>query len=354
MNNAPQCAGNDKNTSTETLMPHEANGAIVLKSVHGYHVGGKRVTLSGLPSRNVQHVPGGPVFNSDPNGDHQVGQLYVQRFALTAPRAEYPLLLWHGGGLTGVTWETTPDGRSGWHEFFMRAGHDTYVSDAVERGRASWARYPQINPGEPEHRTINQAWGTFRFGPEGGYDSVPERRQFFVGQRFPEIAIDQFAKQFVPRWTTSNTWVQTAYDELVQTTGPCVILAHSQGGVFGLNSAQFAPDIVKAVILIEPGAAPDPLQLDLKRVRHIPHLIVWGDYIKESPLWLSYRANVETYTNALKIAGGSVDTIDLPSLSIRGNTHMLMMDDNSDEIAAIINAWMIRNGLFRQAAMHLS
>jgi pimeloyl-ACP methyl ester carboxylesterase len=335
-------------------MPHEANGPIVLKSVRGYHVGGRRVTLSGLPSRDVQLVPGGPVFKSDPNGDHQVGQLYVQHFALATPRAKYPLLLWHGGGLAGVTWETTPDGRSGWHEFFMRAGHDTYVSDAVERGRASWARYPQINPGEPEHRTINQAWGTFRFGPEGGYETVPERRQFFAGQRFPQSAIDQFAKQFVPRWTTSNAWVQTAYDELVKSTGPCVILAHSQGGVFGFNSAQAAPDIVKAVILIEPGAAPDPLQHDPKRVSHIPHLVVWGDYIAESPLWQRYRANVETYTSALLRAGGSVDTIDLPALKIRGNTHMLMMDNNSDNIAAIINDWMIRGGLFRSAATRLS
>jgi pimeloyl-ACP methyl ester carboxylesterase len=343
-----------KSASTETLMPHEANRPIVLKSVRGYHIGGQSKTVSGLRSREVQLVPNGPIFKSDPNGDHQVGQLYVQHFALAEPRAEYPLLLWHGGGLTGVTWETTPDGRSGWHEFFMHAGHDTYVSDAVERGRASWARYPQLNPGEPEHRTINQAWGTFRFGPEGGYDTAPERRQFFTGGRFPERAINQFAKQFVARWTTSNSWAQKAYDELVRTTGPCVILAHSQGAVFGFNSAQAEPNLVKAVILIEPGAAPNPLQFDPKRVRHVPHLVVWGDYISKSPLWQRYRANVESYTSALAAAGCSVDTIDLPSLNIRGNTHMLMMDDNSDEIASIINVWMIRNGLFRQAAMRLS
>jgi pimeloyl-ACP methyl ester carboxylesterase len=344
----------DKNTSTEPLMPHESNGPIVLKSVRGYHVGGRCVTLSGLPSRDVQLVPGGPVFKSDPNGDHQVGQLYVQHFALATPKSKYPLLLWHGGGLTGVTFETTPDGRSGWHEYFMRAGHDTCVSDAVERGRASWARYPQINPGGPEHRTINQAWGTFRFGPDGGYETEPEERHFFAGQRFPKSAIDQFAKQFVPRWTSSNAWMQAAYDELVKSIGPCVILAHSQGAAFGFNAAHAMPGMVKALILIEPGAAPDPLQFDPKRVRKIPHLVVWGDYITESPLWQRYRANVDTYTSALAAAGGSVDTIDLPSLNVRGNTHMLMMDDNSDEIAAMINVWMIRTGLFRQTAMHIS
>jgi pimeloyl-ACP methyl ester carboxylesterase len=326
-------------------MGRDAPEPIVLRSVRGYHIGGHCVTLSGLPSRDVQLVPGGPFFKSDPNGDHQVGQLYVQHFALAAPRAKYPLLLWHGGGLTGVTWETTPDGRGGWHEYFMRAGHDTYVSDAVERGRASWARYPQINPTEPEHRTIDQAWGTFRFGPEGGYATAPERRRFFSGQRFPAGAIEQFTKQFVARWTTSNAWIQAAYDALVQSIGPCAILAHSQGCVFAFNAAQAAPDLVKAVIAIEPGAAPDPTQRDVTRVKHIPHMTLWGDYIAESPLWQRYRANVETYTQALAAAGGRADTIDLPSLGITGNTHMLMMDDNSDEVAGIVNDWMKRSGL---------
>jgi hypothetical protein len=255
--------------------------------------------------------------------------------------------MWHGGGLTGVTWETTPDGRSGWHEFFMRAGHDTYVSDAVERGRASWARYPQINPDDPEHRSIDQAWGTFRFGPEGGYTTAPQTRKFFPGQRFPAGAIDQFTKQFVARWITSNAWIQKAYNELVKSVGPCVILGHSQAGMFAFNAAQAAPDLVKGVILIEPGAALDPAQHDVNRVKHIPHMTMWGDFIDRSPLWQRYRGNVETYTGALAASGGRADTIDLAALNIRGNTHMLMMDDNSDDIATIVNDWMIRNGLFR-------
>ena len=150
---------------------HRTDGAIALKSVRGYHVGGERKTLSGLPIKEVRTNPQAPIRKSDPNGDYQVGQLYVQHFALASPKAKVPLLLWHGGGLTGVTWETTPDGRAGWHEYFMRAGYDTFVSDAVERGRASWARYPEINPGEPEHRTIDQAWDIFRFGPAGGYSA---------------------------------------------------------------------------------------------------------------------------------------------------------------------------------------
>jgi hypothetical protein len=32
--------------------------------------------------------------------------------------------MWHGGGLTGVTYETTPDGRDGWLNMFIRKGWD--------------------------------------------------------------------------------------------------------------------------------------------------------------------------------------------------------------------------------------
>ena len=74
-------------------------------------------------------------------------------------------MLWHGGGLTGVTWETKPDGKPGWQMFFLNAGHDVYVSDAVERGRASWARYPEIFKTEPLFRTKKEAWEVFRIGP---------------------------------------------------------------------------------------------------------------------------------------------------------------------------------------------
>ncbi len=77
------------------------------------------------------------------------------------------MLMWHGGGLTGVTWETKPDGGAGWEQFFLTKGHDVYVSDAVERGRASWARYPEIFKGEPFFRTKKEGWELFRIGETG-------------------------------------------------------------------------------------------------------------------------------------------------------------------------------------------
>ena len=321
------------------------DGAIALKSVRGYHVGGERKTLSGLPVKEIRTNPQAPIRKSDPNGDYQVGQLYVQHFALASPAAKVPVLLWHGGGLSGVTWETTPDGRAGWHEYFMRAGYDTFVSDAVERGRASWARYPEINPSEPEHRTIDQAWDIFRFGPAGGYSADIGKQNAYPGMQFPVAAIDQFTRQFVARWTTSDAWIQSAYDALVQRACPCVIIGHSQAGQFVYTAAQRAPDKVKAVVLVEPASALDPAKFDPARVKHIPHLTVWGDYINDSALWQRYRNTAETYTNAIRKAGGTADTIDLPTLGVRGNSHMVMMDRNSDEVARLVRDWLIKQGL---------
>jgi hypothetical protein len=42
-----------------------------------------------------------------------------------------------------------------------------------------------------------------------------------------------------------------------------------------------------------------------------------------------------------------VEFIELPKTGIRGNSHMMMMDTNSDQIAGLIQGWMARNGLMR-------
>ena len=87
----------------------------------------------------IVRQPGGPQTKLDPNGQYMVEQMYVQYFLPKNKKGKLPLLLWHGGGLTGVTYESTPDGREGWMNFFVRKGWDTYVSDAVERGRSGFA-----------------------------------------------------------------------------------------------------------------------------------------------------------------------------------------------------------------------
>ena len=38
---------------------------------------------------------------------------------------------------------------------------------------------------------------------------------------------------------------------------------------------------------------------------------------------------------------------DMPAEGVRGNSHMIMMDTNSDDVARRINAWMAGQGLMR-------
>jgi pimeloyl-ACP methyl ester carboxylesterase len=314
----------------------------LVKEVGSFHIGGRTATLTGMPVKEVAFSPGMPPLKVDPNGEFEVEQMYVQFVKLAQPKAKVPILMWHGGGLTGVTWETKPDGKPGWQQWFLNAGYDVYVSDAVERGRASWARYPEIFKGEPMFRTKKEAWELFRIGPS--YE-VGGARVAHEGQQFPIEAFDQFGKQGVARWVTTDAAIQKAYDALVQKVCPCIIVVHSQGGNFGFNAALTAPDKVKALVAVEPSAAPDPTKVDVAKLKDVPHLYVWGDFMDKSAQWQRILVAPNRYRDALKAAGVSADAFDLPAMGIKGNTHMLMMDRNSDQIAALIHGWLAKQGL---------
>ena len=49
------------------------------------------------------------------------------------PSSRVPVVMVHGADLSGKSYETTPDGRMGWDEYFVRKGHAVYLSDQVSR-----------------------------------------------------------------------------------------------------------------------------------------------------------------------------------------------------------------------------
>jgi len=67
------------------------------------------------------------------SGTITIDQMYV-RYQVPVGELGVPITLIHGCCLTGKTWETTPDGRMGWDEYFVRHSHPTYVIDQVWRG----------------------------------------------------------------------------------------------------------------------------------------------------------------------------------------------------------------------------
>jgi pimeloyl-ACP methyl ester carboxylesterase len=321
---------------------------LVLRGMGSFHVGGRIVEIQGKPVRDIVRVPGGPSSKLDPNGQYQVEQMYTQYFLPKLRTGKVPLLMWHGGGLTGVTYETTPDGREGWLNLFIRKGWDVYVSDAVERGRSGFAS-PDIWPGEPIFLTYADPFERFRIGTgEGSWSPDPTRQKLMPGEQFPVEAYANYMKQIVPRWLTTDDAVIAGYLALVDKVCPCVLLLHSQGGSFGLKVAEARPEKIKAIVAVEAASGGN---LDkAAALKNVPVLMMFGDNVGLHPRWTAYRKLDLEYAAAVRAAGGKVDVIDLPDLGIKGNSHMMMMDRNNGAVADVIQRWLIGQGLSSDVA----
>jgi hypothetical protein len=251
--------------------------------------------------------------------------------------------MWHGGGLTGVTYESTPDGREGWVNMFVRKGWDTYVSDAVERGRSGFAS-PDVWQGEPIFLNYQDPYERFRIGQgAGSWNADPAQRKPMPGTQFPVDAYDNYMKQSVPRWLTTDKAVLDGYLALIDKLCPCVLLTHSQGGNFGFLAAEARPDKIKAIVAVESASAGKIA--NAPKLKDIPVMLMFGDYVEQHPRWAEYKRIDSEYGNAIKAAGGSVDLVMLPDIGIKGNSHMLMQEKNNAEIADVIQKWLVAKGL---------
>ena len=316
-----------------------------ITAMGSFHVGGRLAEIAGQPPRDIVFTPGGPPARVDVNGRYAVEQMYVQWFRPKTERGRVPLLLWHGGGLTGVTYETTPDGREGWLNWFLRRGWMVFNSDAVERGRSGWAP-PEVWNAPALHLPVGNPFERFRIGQgQGSYDSDPAKRRVLPGNQFPVEAYDQFPRQLSPRWTTTDAPTIAAYTALVDKVCPCVILVHSQAGQFGFRVAQARPDKVMALIAVEPSSVGDPARVDT--LKTVPTLMLYGDFINDDPRWPTIRRTGLDFAERMRAAGGHVDVVDLPAEGIRGNSHMVMMDRNAGEVAQRIQTWLQQKGLWR-------
>ena len=41
------------------------------------------------------------------------------------------------------------------------------------------------------------------------------------------------------------------------------------------------------------------------------------------------------------------DKLLLPDAGVKGNSHMMMMDQNSDQVAALIQQWLVKQGMLK-------
>lgn len=316
--------------------PSGTTGPLSIEKQGSFFVGGRNLkseTLSTLPA----YAPSGTVA---------IEQMYV-RYQVPVEAKRLPLTFIHGCCLTGKTWETTPDGRMGWDEYFVRRGHPVYVIDQAGRGRsaANATGVISVRAGKTDAKDTppvfmagqEGAWAIFRFGPE--YPKV------FPGMRFPLEAIDEFWKQMVPDWLftmVSPNPTVPALSELAQKLGSTVLISHSQSGIFPFQVAALSAQGVAGIVSIEPGTCPSATG-DLTPYLKVPMMVLWGDYVEQAPRWAPRLKACREFAAAATKAGGRVENIVLPELGIKGNSHMLMQDKNSLELADWLYGWIDRN-----------
>jgi pimeloyl-ACP methyl ester carboxylesterase len=147
---------------------------LVLKAQGSFFVGGEKVEQTQ-----------GELGNLGPGGHISVNQMYVRYMVPQGGDGNLPVVMVHGATLTGKSWETTPDGRMGWDEYFVRKGYPVYVPDQVGRGRSGFnqAVFNNVRAGStpPANQPVwlrfsdEGAWPNFRFGLKAGV-AYPDSR----------------------------------------------------------------------------------------------------------------------------------------------------------------------------------
>lgn len=312
------------------------DGAISIDEMGSFFIGGRKVTVSGLEKQEVLFSPGGSPLSIDLNGDYWVEQMYVQYFQPKNAISRLPVLFWHGGGSTGATWETTPDGREGWRNMFLRLGWPVYCSDAVERGRSGWACASLgIWDEEPTRATYQDVHRRMRSGAatkSGGTYTGGEECQF------PFDHFDEYMMGNVPRWISTDEAVLAAYLKLVERVGPCIIVATSQGASFAGRVAEAHHELVKGLVLVEPAQSGSGERLP--EGFRVPLLSLFGDFIDTDPRWVQNRESCLRYVEAIKARGGVASLVDLPKIGMPGNTHLMPVEKNNADVAILIHRWL--------------
>jgi hypothetical protein len=122
-----------------------------------------------------------------------------------------------------------------------------------------------------------------------------------------------------------------------------VLVGHSESGFFPEQAALIDPSGIKAVVTIEMRCDTGLSATQLATLARIPTLVMFGDHLSDvkAPVsWPDAMAACNTFIGQLKKLGGDAQMMYLPAMGIKGNSHMLMQDRNSDQLAGLINTWI--------------
>ncbi|KAF3491255.1 uncharacterized protein GIQ15_00772 [Arthroderma uncinatum] len=314
-------------------------------------------------------------------------QMYVEHLIpVRGPAKQNPIVFFHGQAQTGTNWLNKPDGGRGWASYFIEHGYECYIIDQTFRGRSPWI---------PENGTMGalsaEQLQKFFTAP-AKYMLWPEAKlhtQWPGSGVMGDPIFDAYyasTVQFLESQTRQETTIQAAGAALLDRIGrPAILLTHSQATVHGWLVADTRPDMIHSVISLEPAGPPfenfiykgaynrawglsnialtyappvmDP-EIDLVKqtieVPTGPHCIIQADtppprqlpnLAKVKMLVVTAEASYHRPTDwcvvkYLRQAGVSAEHIQLGEVGIRGNGHMLFLESNSDDIAALLRGWI--------------
>ncbi len=301
-------------------------------------------------------------------------------------RENLPVVMVPGMGLTSYLYLATPDGRDGWAQIFAKAGHPVYVFDepnnaisgfdvspfdAVKQGQADASQVPRFMLWSNE--TPWRRWGI-----------GPQRDTPFPDTRYPVQHIEQLYASITPVYQGGGTrggassatpttegvgrrggrfrrgpaelqaeqtpvarrgrggggrfgggMKATALAQLLDRIGPAILIVHSASGETGFEATRLRPQLVTALVAVEVVGSPtDPGDVK-KHFANKRFIGVFGDHFDVRPMAGRLEA-CQTTAQLINDSGGTAHVIWLPKLGIKGNTHLLMQDNNNHDIAAMI------------------
>ena len=347
------------------------------------------VDQSAVAQRGYFYVGG--KYVGEPGKEIMQGQVYVEVLAPKDVRRPYPLVLIHGAAQTATNWMGTPDGRKGWAEYFVEQGYVVYMIDQPMRGRSAW------HPGDGATRMFTAKQEQFQFTAvetDGNWPQAKKHTQWpgdgpNKGKKGDPIFDAFYATQMETVISNEETQQRNkdAGAALLDKIGPAIVLTHSQSGAFGWLIADARPQLVKAVVAIEPAGPPfeatiigtgkarayGPTDIPIAYdppIKDANELAVEREPAEEPDLfacWMqkaparqlvnlkaipvvvmaaeaSYHQVYDHCTvKYLNQAGVKTEYIRLQDKGIRGNGHMVMIEKNNLDIAKLIDDWAQKN-----------
>ncbi|WP_336714475.1 alpha/beta fold hydrolase [Arthrobacter sp. USHLN218] len=310
-------------------------------------------------------------------GAWQLGPAWVQWEAPASGTNKCPFVFVHGGGGQSTDWFGVADDVPGWAPQAVEQGFPAYLLDRPGHGRSPY------DPARLGARTgfPDYAGAAAVFVPEGGSTTAGSAKggsptqgsttagsTTAVNAAWPWGRAPGSAELDALVASSSGMLTDTALSQeldarritdLLERTGPAVLVTHSAGAAGGWLAAARARHNVRAVVAVEPigppyrslgprgrldyGVTAVPLAPSTSDAAPpsgtcaplggVPVLVVSGDS--------SGRADNDAETVAfLDQAGALASHLRLESLGIRGNGHGLVFEANTKDVFAPVLQWL--------------